>query len=192
METLTHTVLKLIREEREASCTLPFIVAIDGRCASGKSTLAAALSRELVCPVIHMDDFFLRPDQRTAERLATPGENIDHERFLAEVLTPLKEGRELFYRPFDCSTGSLGAPVRVPSSDTVIIEGSYAHHPALREYYTLRIFLTVAPEEQMRRIVLRNGPRYAEIFRDKWIPLEESYFKVCRIPEGAHAVFQNQ
>ena len=45
------------------------IVAIDGRCGSGKSTLAARLARELRCSVFHMDDFFPRPEQRTAERL---------------------------------------------------------------------------------------------------------------------------
>ena len=28
--------------------------------------------------LIHMDDFFLRPHQRSRERLAIPGENIDH------------------------------------------------------------------------------------------------------------------
>ena len=37
------------------------LVAIDGRCGSGKTTLAAALQEMLQCPVVHMDDFFLRP-----------------------------------------------------------------------------------------------------------------------------------
>ena len=42
------------------------IVAIDGRCGSGKTTLAARLQKDLYCRVFHMDDFFLRPQQRTA------------------------------------------------------------------------------------------------------------------------------
>ena len=50
-----------------------------------------------------MDHFFLRPEQRTPERLRTPGENVDHERFLEEVLCPLRAGRVFWYRPFDCS-----------------------------------------------------------------------------------------
>ena len=191
METLVHTVLARIRREREASPGDRCTVAIDGRCASGKSTLAEALSRELGCPVIHMDDFFLRPEQRTPERLAIPGENIDHERFLSEVLSPLTEGRAFSYRPFDCGTGCLGEPVFVPVSDMIIVEGSYAHHPALRDAYTLRIFLTVDPEEQMRRIISRNGQRAAAIFRDSWIPMEESYFTALRVPETAHAIYGN-
>ena len=53
------------------------IAAIDGRCGAGKSTLAAQLQAQLSCRVFHMDDFFLRPEQRTAARLAQPGENVD-------------------------------------------------------------------------------------------------------------------
>ena len=48
------------------------IVAIDGRCGSGKTTLAAKLQKQLHCSVFHMDDFFLRPEQRTEERFAAP------------------------------------------------------------------------------------------------------------------------
>jgi uridine kinase len=37
------------------------IVAIDGKCTSGKTTLAAKLAEIYDCNVFHMDDFFLRP-----------------------------------------------------------------------------------------------------------------------------------
>jgi len=69
-------------------------IAIDGRCASGKSTLGAFLQKETGGNLIHMDDFFLRPEQRTKERYATPGENVDHERFYEEVLVPLQNGED--------------------------------------------------------------------------------------------------
>ena len=35
------------------------VIAIDGRCASGKTTLARELAERLGAGVIHMDDFFL-------------------------------------------------------------------------------------------------------------------------------------
>ena len=62
----------------------PFVIAIDGRAASGKSTLAEQLSTLLEADVIHMDDFFLQPYQRTPERLAEIGGNVDYERFAKE------------------------------------------------------------------------------------------------------------
>ena len=61
-------------------------VAIEGSSATGKSTLAALLSRIYNCNVFHMDDFFLQPHQRTPERFAQPGGNVDYERFRAQLL----------------------------------------------------------------------------------------------------------
>lgn len=160
-------------------CDSTVLVAIEGRCASGKSTLADQLSAHYACPVIHMDEFFLRPEQRTQERYATPGENIDHERFLEEVLLPIRRGQRVSYRPYSCQTQQLTDPILLPTSPIYIVEGSYSCHPALRQHYDLRLFLSVEPEEQMRRIAERNGPAYAEVFRERWIPLEEAYFAAC-------------
>ena len=89
------------------------IVAIDGKCTSGKTTLAAQLAEVYDCNVFHMDDFFLRPEQRTPARFAEVGGNVDYERFREEVLLPLKSGKAFSYRPFDCSTFTLAAPVAV-------------------------------------------------------------------------------
>ena len=57
------------------------IIAIDGRCAAGKTYLASRIKEAVECNVIHMDYFFLRPEQRTSERLREPGGNVDYERF---------------------------------------------------------------------------------------------------------------
>ena len=154
----------------------PLIVAIDGRCGAGKTTLAAALSRETGCSVIHMDDYFPQPFQRTAERLATPGENVDHERFLAEVLRPLRDGERAFVRPYDCQSQQIGPAEDIPLTPVIIVEGSYSCHPSLWDEYDLRVFLDVDPTTQMDRIRARNGAAKAEEFRSRWIPLEELYF----------------
>ena len=180
--------LQIIERKRRTVSREPLIVAIDGRCASGKSTVATALSVKLGATLIHMDDFFLRPEQRTAERLAIPGENIDHERFLSEVLLPLEEGKQPFaYRPFSCSRQALGEAVEATITPVVIIEGSYALHPRLSSFYDLRIFFTVDPQEQLNRLQKRN-PHLLTAFRERWIPLEEAYFSACKVSERAQIV----
>ena len=156
-------------------------VAIDGRCASGTTSLALEISKKLECNVFHMDDFFLRPEQRSEERLKTPGENVDHERFLSEVLLPISMGREVSYRPYDCHKGALGDEIKKESKRITIVEGSYSCHVKLCNYYDLRVFSDVEEEEQIRRIIARNGKHGAEMFRSRWIPLEELYFENCRI-----------
>ena len=52
------------------------VIAIEGRCGSGKTTLADILSELFEATVIHMDDFFLPPSLRTAQRLNEAGGNI--------------------------------------------------------------------------------------------------------------------
>ena len=117
------------------------IVAIDGKCTAGKTTLAAGLAEMLDCNVLHMDDFFLRPEQRTPERYSQPGGNVDYERFREEVLLPLKAGKAFSYRPFDCSTFTLSAPVAVTPKKLNIVEGTYCLHPYLDYVYNLKLFL---------------------------------------------------
>jgi len=157
------------------------VVAIDGRCASGKSTLAERLKQQLLCNVFHMDDFFLRPEQRTEERLSEPGGNVDRERFMEEVLQPLIEGKTFSYRPYICKTSSFCVPVTVNPHRINIIEGSYSCHPDLWNFYDLHIFLDVQKDIQLERILKRNGKEKLEIFKTQWIPLEEKYFKAYDI-----------
>lgn len=179
---MEHILVK-IRERIDAMSVEKnrLIVAIDGRCGSGKTTLAAELKRVYLCELIHTDDFFLRPEQRTAERLARPGENVDHERFLQEVLLPLSAGKSFSYRPFSCSSGTLTAPVSVSPCRITVVEGSYSCHPELRDFYDLRIFLSTDKESQLRRITERSGARSAAVFAERWIPLEEKYFSGCDV-----------
>ncbi len=158
------------------------LAAIDGRCGAGKTALAAQLSQIRPCTVFHMDDFFLQPWQRSRERLMEPGGNVDYERFLAEILLPVRSGaEEVSYRPYDCRLKELLLPVTVKVEPLVLVEGSYSLHPAFWEHWDFRIFLTVEPGEQMRRILRRNGEEGAELFRKRWIPLEEKYFSAFQI-----------
>ena len=53
-----------------------YIIALDGRAASGKTTMARQLAELLDAEIIHMDDFFLPMELRTEQRLATPGGNV--------------------------------------------------------------------------------------------------------------------
>lgn len=151
--------------------------ALEGGSAAGKTTLAALLARIYPdCRVFHMDDFFLRPEQRTAERLAEPGGNVDRERFLTEVLLPLTRGEPVRYQPYDCRTRTLGGPTEILPGPLNIVEGAYSMHPALSGFYDLSVFLRVSPETQRARIEKRNDPETRARFFGVWIPLERRYF----------------
>jgi uridine kinase len=158
----------------------PTVVAVEGGSGSGKTTLSRLLESLYDCTVFHMDDFFLRLEQRTPQRFAEVGGNVDRERFLAEVLLPLHRGEPVTYRKFDCATMSLGAEETVVPKKLVIVEGAYAMHPELAQYYDLSVFLQITPEQQRQRILERNGPM-AQRFFTEWIPLENRYFEQTHI-----------
>ena len=159
----------------------PVIVAVDGRCASGKTTFATLCAQLFDdCNVFHMDDFFLPPELRTPERLAAPGGNVHYERAGEELFRPLSRGEDVTFSPFDCATFTLGQPVHVPFRRLNILEGSYSLHPALWAYSTVKIFLTCEPQKQLKRLESRD-PELLEDFQTRWIPMEEAYFKAFAV-----------
>lgn len=176
--------LNTIRQRIDALLTVQdrVTVAIDGSCTAGKSTLAAMLEMEYDCNLIHMDDFFLRPEQRTPERLAETGGNVDYERFREEVLVPLGQGGAFSYRPYDCSAGGLKSPVTVEPKKVTVIEGTYSQHPYFGDYCDLRVFLKVSPPVREKRILARPAFLHRRFF-EMWIPMEQAYFDAFGIEE---------
>ena len=167
------------------------VIALEGRAASGKTTAAAMLSTLLDAPVVHMDDFFLLPSLRTEERFKTPGANVHHERFAEEVLPALASGEEFSYRVFDCSKMDFDEDLKIKAADVRIVEGAYCLHPSFSDYADIKVFFDVDPDEQMRRIVRRNGERMAEMFKERWVPLEEEYYKSFDIKEKCDIIIKS-
>lgn len=184
IDTVAHMIEKLLgRRER-------VLVAIDGNSGAGKSTLGAALAGRFDANLLHMDEFFLSAERKTPQRLSEPGGNVDYERFKSEVLDPLLTGMPFCYRPFDCQTGAMGMPVAVARKDLSIIEGSYSLHPTLAHAYDLKVFCSIEPEPQRRRILERNGAGMLERFEREWIPLENAYFDAFSIPAQCDIVLR--
>lgn len=182
MDTLLARIGALMEEKERV------IVAIDGQCAAGKSTLAEKLAERLDCNLLHMDDFFLRPEQRTPERYAETGGNVDYERFREEVLVPLLAGVDFSFRPFDCGAFTMGQPVPVQAKKLTIVEGSYSQHPYFADPYDLKILLTVDEKLQRERILQRPAFLHKRFF-EEWIPMENRYLREFRIPERADLIY---
>ena len=185
--------IKLLLKKKAAP-----IISIDGRCGSGKTTIAEYIAKEIGAEVVHADDFFLPPYMRSEKRLATPGENIDHERLEKEVLLPFyeavkaKEKMQIAFRPYICSLKALGGEKRINTERPLVVEGSYSQHPSLCRYYDLKVFVDCEADVQIERIRRREGEDKLRDFVGKWIPLEEKYFDFCKVKDIAEIVILNQ
>lgn len=180
----TNDLIEIIKQNMDTKTDCPYVVAIDGMSASGKTTLGELLHKELPeSNIFHMDDYFLQAHQRTPERLSEVGGNVDYERCKDEIILHLKDYGGLNYRVYDCQTQKLGSKIHVPWKPLVIIEGAYSQHPYFGKPYDLRIFCEISEEEQKKRILKRNSPEMLERFVNEWIPKENDYFKYYNIKE---------
>ncbi|MDR0292272.1 MAG: hypothetical protein LBI01_05910 [Elusimicrobium sp.] len=148
------------------------ILAIDGRAAAGKTTLAKFFAACAAARIIHTDDFFL-PPQKRSKKIAG---HIDLDG-LKKVLQNLSDGKYAAYKPYDCGRGKYKKEIKIKPEDLIIAEGCYSLHPKLAKYYNQKIFVDISPSVQKKRILARGGEKSLQAFKKIWIPEEEKYFR---------------
>lgn len=164
----------------------PRIVAVDGRSASGKSTLAVRLLRAVPrSAVVHTDDLAWH------EPLYAWGD------LLAEgVLRPLRAGRSLAYRPPQWDARDRGGAITVPAGlDLVVVEGTGASHREHADLIDATVWVQSDLAEAERRGIARDveegvngGPAEATAFWHAWMAAELRFFDVQRPWERADVV----
>ena len=145
------------------------IVAIDGFGASGKSSVAQSLARQFDGYVVGLDDF-TRPGTRTWE----------HERFIDEVLTPLRSGEDARYRLWSYDDDRPRGEQVVPVGSLVIVEGVSALALAVVErvgrWWDLALWIDAPATLRRERIDERDGSEMLPRWEQEWWPSEEHYF----------------
>lgn len=182
-------VTEAVNQQKNSKRDEPFILAIDGQSASGKTTLGEKIAERYGGNLFHMDDFFLQPAQRTGKRLSEIGGNVDYERF-AQVLSQIKEGKEIEYQVYNCKKQCLGEQERIRPVHWNIVEGSYSMHPYFGDCYDLKIVVTIDREAQKERILERNGREMLPRFLEEWIPKENEYLNAFQIFEKADIILK--
>jgi uridine kinase len=168
----------------------PFLVALNGHSASGKSTLARGLAAMLPrCQVVAGDDFYrvLAPDDRAAlTAQAGYDQYFDWQRLAAQVLWPLREGRPARYQAYDWDQNALGVWKAVRPEGVIVVEGVYSARPELAEYYDAVIYVE-APLE--RRMQIQRDRGDAPEWIERWAAAEAYYMRTHAPRERADAVF---
>lgn len=183
MKSIPNQIQKILDEKYS------LLLAIDGRCGCGKSSLGAELAKCLDANLFHMDDFYLPFRQRVENWQEIPAGNMDLTRFLTEVLEPALNGQEILYRAFSCPQRRYLQEKRLPPKRVNIVEGSYSQHPFLADAYDVKLFVTAERSIQEARLQAREGDHY-KAFEEIWIPMEENYFRHFSIENNADCIIR--
>ncbi|MFN8222694.1 MAG: hypothetical protein U0R50_05520 [Gaiellales bacterium] len=154
-----------IRElvERERAGRRLLLIGIGGFGCAGKSTLAAELPEAQLVPT---DGFW-------------DGAGFDLARLRVDILEPLLDGKPGRAAIREWASGEEGELVVEPWG-IVVVEGVCALHRALRDAYSLRVWLDVPRETRLARAVARDGEGSRQPWVEKWMPREQRYFDLDR------------
>ena len=159
----------------------PILVALDGRSAAGKSTLAAVVAPLVGAAVIDGDDFYSGGDAETWDAMSA-AEKASHcidWRRQRPVLEKLARGETASWRPYDWEEddGSLADdPVTCDPAPVIILDGAYSARPELADLFHLRVLLDVPADLRKKRLVQREGDGHREDWNRRWHDAEQWYF----------------
>lgn len=149
----------------------PFVIAIDGDAASGKTTCANRFKDDPQIWVISMDHFYLPFDQRVDE----VGGHIDYEKLINSILIPHEKRETMHYHWYDPHTSCVINEYDLTYRPIILLEGAYSCHPKLRPWIHLSALFMIDKDLQKNRIIHRSNLSTYETFRDVWIPKEKDY-----------------
>jgi uridine kinase len=161
LETLTENILRIQH-------TRPLLVAVDGRDAAGKSTLAKELAENLRnkgANVIEASiDGFHNPRKIRYRRGRDSPEgyyfdSFNHEVLKKQLLDPLRSGDlRVRLKAFDYTVDeAVESPFVEAQPDTILVfDGVFSLRPELRDYWNHSIYLYVDEAESLRRGAARN------------------------------------
>ena len=184
----------------------PVRVAIDGIDAAGKTTLADKLAltlrrrgRDVVRASI---DGFHRPRAERYRRgeLSPEGyylDSFDYDALREALLEPLGPGGGREYRRavFDYRDDAPTSEPLTRAADAILLfDGIFLLRPELVEHWDLRIFVSIEPEEALRRALERDAPLFGSReeaerrYRLRYQPGQRLYFADARPLENADVV----
>lgn len=155
-----------------------YLVAIDGRSGSGKSTFAEEIADQVKhTQIVHGDDFYRVMDEAERLKLDAAGGYqlyIDWQRLKRDVLDRFRRGEVARYRQYDWGANVLAGWKDVHPQGLVLVEGVYSTRPELRHFFDLTIYVEVAEEVRIQRQIERDQNSLDWIKR--WAAAEE-YFE---------------
>jgi uridine kinase len=201
---------RLVEAIESVTTAHPVRVAIDGRPAAGKTTLAdelAVVLRNRGRAVIRasIEGFLLPRAQRYRRGEDSPRgcyhDSFDFDALHRVLLDPLGPNGDRRFQPavYDRDTDTaLAPPVTTAAADAVLLfDGVFLLRPELIDRWDLRIFVSAAFEETLARARIRDSApsgsavRVEQRFRNRYLPSQQHYFDTVGPTDLADVVVRN-
>jgi uridine kinase len=154
-----------------------FVIAIDGRSGSGKTSLAARLRSGLPAPVVTLEDLYGGWD----------GLERGIDLLVSEVLEPLAAGLAARVPKYDWVAGAWATPWVLEPPEVLIVEGVGAGARRAAAYASLLIWVEAAESVRKQRALDRDGPAFGPHW-DMWAAQEDAVLVRERTAERADIV----
>lgn len=153
------------------------LITIDGPAGSGKTTLAADLSKLLNdAPIVHLDDLYEGWYQDLHSDLAVRIED--------QILSPIRAGFPARYQRFDWVANRFVEWLDVPAHNFLILEGVGSGHALIRSASSVVVWIESDSVVGRQRVISRDGDSVAAHIVG-WQERERVFFDAYGVKESA-------
>ena len=201
LEFLTSNILSL-------QTSTPLLIGIDGKDASGKTTVANNLSaaihnqteREIIR--VSLDDFFQPRAIRTRQENQARGcyeDTFDIQGIVNRLLAPVKTKGTYITKIFDYKTDTpINFSTKHADSNAIfVVDGVFIQRPEFREYWDYVVLLDVSDEIAIERGSIRDTNRIGNIeaarskYINRYIASQKIYYDECKPQKRADIIIDN-
>lgn len=170
------------------------LIGIDGGSGAGKSTFAEHLSGEFAdSHIVHIDDFYKGLPHKGFEfKEHDVSPNFDWDRLEAEVIEPIREGREVSYGIFSWHTNKIDKSEKISTNAVVIIEGLEVIQHRFNDVYDYKIWIDCDIDLRLERGVERDGEEMHSLWANYWLPFDEHYRDKQKTRERADLIVDGE
>lgn len=188
--------------------SLPLLIGVDSKDASGKTTFANNLSstlqkrtdREIIR--VSLDDFFQPRSVRSRQENQASGcyeDTFNIKGIIGHLFASIKTDGTYTAKIFDYETDSSVKikSTRASLNAVFVIDGVFLQRPEFREYWDYTILLDVSDDTAIKRGSIRDTSRIGNIeaarqkYIDRYIASQNIYYDECNPREKANIIIDN-
>jgi len=191
--------------ERGCEVGRPVVVALDGRIASGKSTIAGRLDSRSDVVRVPLDDFYQTAIAEADLNRFSAAEKLDFvfdwTRVRSDALEPLRASRPGRWHAFDFTSGLTEAgtyqlslvATEVQPAPIILLDGAYSASAPLSDLIDIAVLVDAPSSVRHARALARgDSPEFLSVWHQIWDEVEVYYFDHVRPPSSFDIVLSRE